>query len=100
MMDELPRLRRWLYLSNSVLIVVVLGTLIYLTASVLEASNDVQHFTEQQVEIIQDQNDLQLCTQHDITIAIRKIGRKLGLPVDDITVPHVEEIDCASLQSP
>lgn len=100
MMDELPRLRRWLYLSNSVLIVVVLGTLIYLTASVLEASNDVQHFTEQQVQIIQAQNDLQLCTQHDITIAIRKIGRKLGLPVDDITVPIVREIPCEELQSP
>lgn len=97
---EPGRLRRALYLANTVLIVVVIFTLGALTASVLDASRQVQEFNEQQVRIVQDQNSLQICTQHDLTIAVRKIGRKLGLPVDDITVPRVEASHCEALRAP
>ncbi len=90
--------RRALYVANTALIALVLGTLVYLTVTVVDASNSVKTFNEQQVRYVQDQNDLQLCTQHDLTIAVRKIGRKLGLPVDDITVPNVEDVPCAELQ--
>lgn len=98
-MRDLP-LRRILYVANTILIVAVIVTLGVLTASVIEAGRQVQEFNERQVTIVQEQNDLQLCTQHDLTIAVKKIGRKLGLPVDDITPPNVEAIDCASLQAP
>ncbi len=91
--------RRTLYAANTALIALVLGTLVYLTVTVVDASNSVKQFNEQQVRYVQDQNDLQLCTQHDITIAVRKIGRKLGLPVEDITVPQVQEEHCEELRS-
>lgn len=94
------KLRSALYVANTVLIIAVIVTLGVLTASVVNAGRQVAEFNERQVLIVQEQNDLQLCTQHDITTAVRKIGRKLGLPVDDITPPNVEAIDCASLQAP
>jgi len=47
-----------------------------------------------QTNIVQHQNDTQLCAQHDITVAVKKIGLKLGLPVDDIVPPDVRGIDC------
>ncbi len=92
--------RRVLYSANTLLIALVLGTLVYLTVTVVDASNSVKEFNEQQVRYVQNQNDLQLCTQHDLTIAVRKIGRKLGLPVDDISVPKVQEEHCDELRSP
>lgn len=99
-MMKTSQLRQFLYLANTVMICVVLLALTYLTFSVVEASRHVKEFNEQQVNIVQQQNDLQLCTQHDLTIAVRKIGRKLGLPVDDISIPSVEEIPCDELQTP
>lgn len=99
-MMKTSQLRQFLYLANTVMICVVLLALTYLTFSVVEASRHVKEFNEQQVNIVQQQNDLQLCTQHDLTIAVRKIGRKLGLPVDDISIPNVEEIPCDELQTP
>ncbi len=92
--------RRVLYWANTLLIVAVIVTLGVLTSSVIRAGRAVQEFNERQVGVVQQQNDLQLCTQHDLTIAVRKIGRKLGLPVDDIAVPGVETIDCETLRNP
>ena len=61
---------------------------------VIRTNQTVGQLNQNQVAIVQQQNDAQICTQHDIVLAVKSIGRKLGLPVDDITVPDVKGLDC------
>lgn len=82
-----------LFIFQIVVNIVVLGALVALLFS---ATRDIATITEQQVVIVQQQNEAQLCAQHEIVVAVRKIGVKLGLPVEDIVPPDVEGLDCAT----
>lgn len=82
---------------NLLLIVVVILFLLTLTGFVFYATSKIGQFSRQQIEYVQHQNDAQLCAQHDIIVAVRKIGQKLGLPVEDIVVPNIEELNCDEL---
>jgi len=81
----------WVYVG----IVVVVVALIALTASVLQYQRQSAELNRRQIMAIQQQNDLQICAQHDMLQAIKKIGLKLGLPVQDIHPPDTEGLDCA-----
>jgi len=73
--------------ANIIVLCAVIGLLIYGFHR-----STVQN--EQQLAAIQRQNEVQLCAQHDITIAVRHIGEALGLPVSNILVPDVSALDC------
>ena len=81
----------WTYLS----VVVVVVALIALTTFVLQQQRQIADLNQRQIAAVQHQNDLQICAQHDMLEAIKKIGLKLGLPVRDIHPPDTEGLDCA-----
>lgn len=72
---------------NIIVLCLIVGLLFYS----IHTQNDVD---QRQLVAIQRQNDIQLCAQHDITVAVRQIGRSLGLPTEDIIVPDIEGLDC------
>lgn len=76
-----------------VLVVLVLGGVIAMNVYAAKAISDINR---RQIAQVSHQNDLQLCAQHDMVFAIRKIGLKLGLPVSDIVPPDIRGLDCAT----
>jgi len=80
-----------LFLIQIVLNIIVLGALLGL---MLISTIRISDINRRQIEAVKQQNDAQLCAQHDITVAVRKIGLKLGLPVEDIVPPDVSAIQC------
>jgi hypothetical protein len=94
---EHSRIRqRWdsLALLTVLLIVIWLGML---TVLVVNTTAKIGETSEQQIKAVAKQNDLQICTQHDIIESVKAIGRKLGLPVSDIRPPDVEDLNCEAL---
>lgn len=85
------RIIDWLFLLQVVLVV---GVLLILTAYTVQTANQVQVISQRQIDIVQQQNNAQLCAQHDIIIATRQIARSLGLPTSGIVVPNVEGLSC------
>lgn len=61
---------------------------------VIKTNQTVSEINENQIHYVQAQNDAQLCAQHDIVLAVKSIGHKLGLPVNDIPVPSIEGLAC------
>ena len=51
-------------------------------------------FNQPQLDAIRHQNEVQICAQHDITESLVKIGRSLGLPVQDIELPDTQGLAC------
>jgi hypothetical protein len=84
-------LRDRLFVAVAVAAIITMALTSYLT---VKTNATVDEVNRQQVIIVQQQNNAQLCAQHDILVAVRQIGRKLGLPVADIIVPDVTGLDC------
>ena len=82
-----------LFTIQIILNIVVLGLLVGMMIVVMVRVSD---FNARQIETVRVQNELQLCAQHDIVTAVKGIGRKLGLPTDDIIPPNVEGLHCAT----
>ena len=83
--------------------VVVLGILTAMMFLALDRINDQATrqdlIIKQQIEFVQTQNDVQLCTQHDIILAVQKLGRGfervLGLPpLANIDIPDTHGLNC------
>jgi hypothetical protein len=75
------------------IVLVVVGVMV-MVGLVIRQGQQIAALNERTGQAVLTQNETQLCAQHDIVIAVRKIGEKLGLPVDDIAVPNVEGLDC------
>lgn len=88
------RIRAILYWGNGLLIVLVIFWMGLLTTTVLSTAKTVAAVNERQIEAVKVQNEIQLCAQHDIVQAVKQIGIRLGLPVEDIIPPDVEGMDC------
>ncbi len=88
------RIRATLYWANAVLIVLLVLWMGWITARQIETGTAVAEFNENQIIYVQQQNDRQLCAQHDILVALRTFMRTLGLPTDNIRVPDTEGINC------
>jgi hypothetical protein len=93
--------RHWLVIVNWTMIVFVVLWLAVITQQVIlstsrnaDTAKQIGEINQRQIETVREQNNAQLCAQHDIVIAVRKIGTKLGLPVEDIVPPNVDGIDC------
>jgi hypothetical protein len=86
--------RRTLDQLNWVMIALVLLWMAIVTQQVILAATHISDINTRQIESVKAQNNTQLCAQHDIVIAVRKIGLKLGLPVVDIVPPNVDGIEC------
>lgn len=71
--------------------IVVLGVLLVL---MLYAAIRISDINQRQLDAVKVQNVSQICAQHDIVVAVRSIGRKLGLPVEDIVVPDTTGLEC------
>lgn len=71
--------------------------LCFIIAQLIIASANLREIQARQIHYVQDQNTLQLCAQREILVAVRGIGRKLGLPVADITTPEVDPTTCVTL---
>jgi hypothetical protein len=89
-------IRRALSWINVIVILFLVLWMSLITASVLSTQAAVAEFNENQIVYVQQQNEAQLCAQADIVEAVRLIGLRLGLPVDDIVVPDVEGLSCAT----
>lgn len=83
--------------------VIVLGILVTMMFVALSRINDQASrqdlILKSQIEFVQNQNDIQLCTQHDIILAIQKLGRglerALGLPpLAHIDIPNTQGLKC------
>lgn len=91
--------RKWANLRDSVVVLVAVAAIVafmftaYLT---IQTNRTVSEINRRQLDAIEYQNDTQLCAQHDIILAVRSIGRKLGLPTGDIPVPDTEGLECAT----
>lgn len=85
------RMQDNLFLIQIIVNIVVLGALL---ALMLVATIRISDINQRQIAAVAQQNDAQLCAQHDIVIAVKQIGHKLGLPVTDIYVPDVAGLDC------
>lgn len=86
--------KRWLGALSVIQVVVNMAVLTFVIVAVLNATQRIGEVQQAQIELVATQNQAQLCAQHDMTIAIRQIGKKLGLPVEDIYVPSVKGFDC------
>ena len=71
--------------------IIVLGILLVL---MLSATIRIADINQRQLDAVKNQNIAQICTQHDIIIAVRSIAEQLGLPTDQIIVPDVSDLDC------
>jgi hypothetical protein len=85
------RLVRALALSMIVLVIVAVMAMVGL---VIRQGQQIANLNKATADYIVAQNKAQLCAQHDITIAVKKIGRRLGLEVTDIVVPNVAGLNC------
>lgn len=79
--------RRWIDVMFVVVTVFLICAMFIMAASLYSLN-------KRQAEAIQQQNDAQLCAQHEIVVAVRQIGTKLGLDVSDMTVPDIRGLDC------
>jgi heme/copper-type cytochrome/quinol oxidase subunit 2 len=86
--------RRTLDLLNWVMIALVLLWMAIITQQVILAATRISDINTRQITTVQEQNDTQLCAQHDITVAVISVARKLGLPTDDIAVPDIAGLAC------
>lgn len=91
------------FIFQIVINVVVLGILVALMFLALARLNTQATRQDQiikaQINFVQKQNDVQLCTQHDIILAIQKLAhgfeRVLGLPpLAKIDVPSTQGLNC------
>jgi len=73
--------------------------LCFIIAQLVLATEHIQQIQRDQIHYVQDQNTLSLCAQREILVAVRGIGRKLGLPVEDIVAQKVDPVLCAALSS-
>lgn len=90
---------RWLTNRQTDVLFIVQVTLniaagVFIAVLVLLTLRQISEINQRQIQAVQQQNNTQLCAQHDIVIAVRQIGVKLGLPVDDIRIPDVEGLNC------
>ncbi len=88
---------RWAQLRDRLFVALAIFAMFAMATTsffVVRTSTSVAELNKNQVSIVQQQNDAQICTQHDIIIAVRQIARSLGLPSDDIIVPDVSGLDC------
>jgi hypothetical protein len=92
--------RRTLDLLNWVMIVLVLLWMAIITQQVILAATHISDINTRQIATVQNQNDTQLCAQHDITLAVISVARKLGLPTDDIAVPDIAGLECDARAAP
>lgn len=81
-------------LVNIAMIVLVVVWMAVVTSQVVVSTGRIADINQRQISTVQEQNDLQLCAQNDMVTAIRKIGLKLGLPVEDIVPPDVTGLTC------
>jgi hypothetical protein len=96
--------RRVLELLFVLQIVINILFLTWLAALQYRATHAIADLNHQQIAGVsaqitaaKRQNNIQICAQHDLTIALRKIGLRLGLPVEDIRPPTTKGIDCDAL---
>lgn len=71
----------------------------FIIMQLILATSRIQKLQDAQIHYIQDQNTLQICGQREMLVALRSIGRKLGLPVEDIVAPYVDVELCEFLAS-
>jgi hypothetical protein len=71
--------------------ILCLGALIFF---MVFTSLRISDINQRQLDAVQQQNTAQICSQADIVGAVKKIGRSLGLPTDDIVVPDTEGLNC------
>jgi uncharacterized protein HemX len=101
------RVQDALVLGTVILIIVVLalvvGFVVNATGRISTITQDQLLVTHRQTATVQQQNDAQLCNQHDIVLAVRRLGlgfsKSLGLPVKpykEIRPPSTEGLNCAS----
>ena len=89
---------------NIMVLGLIVAGLIYTLGELNQASERQEAITRVQIEFIQEQNDKQLCAQHDIIQAVRQLSRGLervlGLPsIAKIRVPNVSGINCRALSN-
>jgi hypothetical protein len=88
---------KWATLRDRVFVAVAIAAIITMALTsvlTIKTNAKVDEVNRQQVAVVKLQNDAQLCAQHDIVLAVRQIGRKLGLPVSDIIAPDVTGLEC------
>lgn len=100
------RVLNTVFISQVVINIIVLGLiiagLVYALAQLNAQEARQEQITQTQIEIVQNQNNIQLCAQHDVILAVRKLDRGLervlGLPpLANIDVPRVKGLDCEGL---
>jgi hypothetical protein len=72
---------------------VIIGVMV-MVGLVIRQGRQIAQLNDSTGRYVVAQNNAQLCGQHDITIAVKKIGLKLGLPVEDIIPPDVSGLNC------
>lgn len=77
-----------------VMICLVIVGVMVMVGLVIRQGQQIANLNQQTADFVISQNNAQLCAQHDIVNAVRKIGLRLGLPVEDINAPDVKELDC------
>jgi hypothetical protein len=89
------------YLSRRLLDVLFTGQLILVVIAVvlvvgytIRTGQEVRQISERQTLILQQQNNFQICNQHDMLLALNDISRKLGLPPNDFVIPDIEGLNC------
>jgi hypothetical protein len=97
---ELTSPRHLLAVVNWVMIVLVVLWMAIITQQVILSTSRISDINTRQIATVQDQNDTQLCAQHDITVAVISVARKLGLPTDDIAVPDITGLECDARAAP
>lgn len=90
------RVRSLLYWANAAVLVMVVLWMGWITARTIEADVRSKEFARIQLEFVTEQNEDQLCGLRTTLIAVRKIGLRLGLPVQDIELPNVEGFACGA----
>jgi hypothetical protein len=88
---------KWATLRDRLFVVVALAAIVMMVITsvlTIKTSAAVDKVNRQQLAFVTAQNVQQLCAQRDIVQAVRSIGLKLGLPVEDIVPPDVSGLNC------
>lgn len=88
---KLRRVLDGLYIFQVVVTIVVLFAVIGFMVRTYERVGDIQR---NQIRIVQEQNDTQICAQYQIIRGTKSIAKSLGLPTRDIVLPDIEGLDC------
>lgn len=101
-MNALHDRKAWALLRDRLFVLLAVAAIVAFTLTAyitIQTNRTVAEINRRQIEAVQNQNNQQLCVQHDIILTVRQLAegfrRTFGTPqLAEIEVPDVTGLDC------